>query len=249
MTKRIFLILATSATCLIMTHGASDARAEPTVSVRPYVLVGEARGDVTTQGIESDFSQGFGNGLEKGNGAVGLDVDIHGDSVGSVSQIWFTTLGDTGTTANLPNLDAAEQAISATFFTQALGISVYREDRNFIDLTLGGRLASVENTLTVRTEGMEKEFNDDRVLVDPIVGLNSALYASESILFRLGGDIGGFTVGSELTWQGWASIGVRISKRAGINLGYRAMYHQIDDKDFTYDVLMQGPTAGFDFGF
>jgi hypothetical protein len=233
---------------LASTH-MNSISAEPTVSVRPYLLAGDIRGDVTTNGVESDFSQGFGNGFEKGNGAVGLDVDVHGDSVGSLSQLWFTTLGDTGTTANLPDLDAAEQTLTATFFTQALGVSVYREGRNFVDLTVGGRLSSVENELTVRSQGREVEIKDDRIWIDPTVGLNSAIYASESVLFRLGGDIGGFGVGSDLTWQSWASLGVKISKRAGIALGYRVMYHNYEDGDFLYDVSMKGPTLGFDFGF
>lgn len=237
-----FFILAVSAPFNISV-------AEPTVSVRPYLLAGDIRGDVTTTGVESDFSQGFGNGFEKGNGAVGLDVDIHGDSVGSLSQLWFTTLGDTGTTANLPNLDAAEQTLTTTFFTQALGVSVYREGRNFVDLTLGGRLSSVENELTVRSQGKEVQFKDDRIWIDPTVGINTALYASESILFRFGGDVGGFGVGSDLTWQSWASIGVKISKRAGIAAGYRVMYHEYEDGDFRYDISMKGPTLGFDFGF
>lgn len=246
--RSLFVFLVTFTMILVCTRFES-ATAEPTVSIRPYVLAGDIRGDVTTNGVDSDFSQGFGNGFEKGNGAVGLDVDVHGESVGSLSQLWFTTLGDTGTTANLPNVDAAEQALTTTFFTQALGISVYREGRNFVDLTLGGRLSSVENTLTVRTEGKEIEIQDDRIWIDPTVGLNSAVYASESVLFRMGGDIGGFGVGSELTWQSWASIGVKISKRAGINAGYRIIYHEYEDGDFRYDVSMKGPTLGLDFGF
>lgn len=227
----------------------SPAYGEPTVSVRPFLMVGEIRGDVTTQGVTSDFSQGFGNGFEKANGAVGLDVDVHGDSFGSLSQLWFTSLGDTGTTPDLPAIDAAEQTLDATFFTQTVGVSVYRSGRNFIDLTAGGRLASVGNTLTVRTGGLEVERDDDRIWVDPVVGFNSALYAAESVVFRLGGDVGGFTAASNLTWQGWASVGVRVGKKAGLHAGYRAIAHDYEDGDFTYDAVMRGPTLGLDFGF
>lgn len=243
--SRTFLLSLAAFTTTLST----TAQCDPTVSVRPFVMAGEIRGDVTTEGVSGDFSQGFGNGLEKGNGAVGVDVDVHGDSIGSLSQLWFTSLGDTGASPDLPALDAAEQTLDATFFTQTIGISVYREGRNFIDITAGGRLASVGNTLTVRTGGDEIERSDERVWVDPVIGLNSALYAAESVVFRLGGDVGGFTAASDLTWQGWASVGVKLGKRAGIQAGYRAIAHDYEDGDFRYDVVMRGPTLGMDFGF
>ena len=61
-------------------------------------------------------------------------------------------------------------------------------------------------------------------------------------------DVGGFGVGSELTWQAFSSVGFDLSPRVSMEFGWRWLDVDYDNEDeddpFEYDVRYQGPVAG-----
>jgi opacity protein-like surface antigen len=63
------------------------------------------------------------------------------------------------------------------------------------------------------------------------------------------GDIGGFDVSSELTWQAMAGFGYRVMDNGAILLGYRGIGTDYTDGGFTYDVVAHGPVIGFEYHF
>ena len=96
--------------------------------------------------------------------------------------------------------------------------------------------------------------NDDE-FVDPLIGLRFATPLSESGKWRLQGrgDIGGFGVSMNLTWQAIVDLGYRPGEAWTFWLGYRALSQDFDDagKDgrFAMDVLYQGPQVGVTWAF
>jgi hypothetical protein len=60
-------------------------------------------------------------------------------------------------------------------------------------------------------------------------------------------------VGSDVTWQVFPSVGVRLSKRVSMEAGWRFLstdYKTGEGADrFEYDILYQGPVVGFAFRF
>jgi hypothetical protein len=84
---------------------------------------------------------------------------------------------------------------------------------------------------------------------DPFIGANIRAPLGENWSFRGRADIGGFGVGSDLTWQLEALFEWHMSERASLQLGYRAIDIDYDKDGFVYDVLTQGPQAGVTFRF
>ena len=90
--------------------------------------------------------------------------------------------------------------------------------------------------------------NDDDFF-DPIVGFRFATPLSDSGKWRVQGrgDIGGFGVSMDLTWQAILDFGYRPSDSWAIWLGYRALAQDFDDsgKDdrFAMDVDLPGPAG------
>jgi hypothetical protein len=88
---------------------------------------------------------------------------------------------------------------------------------------------------------------------DPIVGSRLWLPLSGKLSCLARGDIGGFGVGSDLTWQLGAYLRYATSKSSSLLLGYR--YLDIDYEDgagasrFVYNVTIQGPALGFSWQF
>ena len=65
----------------------------------------------------------------------------------------------------------------------------------------------------------------------------------------LRGDIGGFDVGSKLTWDVRASLGYRLSERTTFLFGYRHLDINYEDGIFELDAQFYGPYLGLSFGF
>jgi hypothetical protein len=84
---------------------------------------------------------------------------------------------------------------------------------------------------------------------DPFVGFNVRAPLGAKWSFRGRADIGGFGVGSDLTWQLEALFEWQMSERSSLVLGYRAIDIDYDKDGFVYDVLTQGPQAGVAFRF
>lgn len=63
------------------------------------------------------------------------------------------------------------------------------------------------------------------------------------------GDIGGFGIGSELTFQLYGALGCDISHWCFIEAGYRYLYTDYNHGGFVYDVTQSGAeiTAGIKF--
>jgi len=89
--------------------------------------------------------------------------------------------------------------------------------------------------------------------VDPILGVHLRLDLSESVSLDFRGDVGGFGVGSKLTWQAFPYLRWRFAKIAALQAGYRIL--SIDYKHGTgtervlYDVIELGPQVGVTFPF
>jgi hypothetical protein len=70
---------------------------------------------------------------------------------------------------------------------------------------------------------------------------------------RLYTEIGGFAAGSDLTWQVFPTLSLRLADKASLEFGYRwldidyAVGDGIDE--FGYDMLTQGPVLGFGLRF
>ena len=77
--------------------------------------------------------------------------------------------------------------------------------------------------------------------VDPWIGTLGTVPLGGRWSGRFRGDIGGFGVGSELTWQAMALLRADFGRRVGIELGYRAISLSFREPDFEYDVTYHGP--------
>jgi hypothetical protein len=66
-------------------------------------------------------------------------------------------------------------------------------------------------------------------------------------------DVGGFGVGSDLTWQAFPYLDWSLAKSTSLQLGYRWLATDYEAGSgsslFRYDVLVQGPQVGLTFHF
>ena len=88
---------------------------------------------------------------------------------------------------------------------------------------------------------------------DPIVGANLQLPLGKNFSLNLRTDIGGFGVGSDLTWQVFPYLNWQFTKWASLQAGYRWLDMDYETGSgasrFEYDILNQGAQIGFTFHF
>ena len=87
--------------------------------------------------------------------------------------------------------------------------------------------------------------------VDPIIGATLKADLTENLMVYLRGDIGGFGVGSDFSWNGAALFGYRITPAVTALFGYRMLYldYKAGSSRARYDITMQGPIGGIAFMF
>ena len=88
---------------------------------------------------------------------------------------------------------------------------------------------------------------------DPIMGANLCLPLGKRFSLELRGDVGGFGVGSDLTWQVFPYLDWRFAQWGSLQAGYRWLSMDYETGSganrFKYDIVNQGPQLGFSFHF
>ena len=128
-------------------------------------------------------------------------------------------------------------------------------DQITLDLMAGARYWKIDNDITVRGTltasgplgaSVIKELSgsDGASWVDPIVGIKSRIDTTTPVYFTGWGLVGGFGVGSDLTWDVMGGVGYQWTEKFSTVLGYRALGVDFEDDGFVYDVIQQGVAFG-----
>jgi hypothetical protein len=84
---------------------------------------------------------------------------------------------------------------------------------------------------------------------DPYIGLRARFNFTDRLYATAKGDIGGFGLDSDFTWQAEAALGCQLTARVFAEAGYRALGIDYEDDGLTYDTITHGAevTVGINF--
>jgi hypothetical protein len=96
---------------------------------------------------------------------------------------------------------------------------------------------------------LDTSFSLEEYWFDPYVGLGGRYNFNKAWYLTAKGDIGGFGVGSDLTWQAYGALGCQVTRSIFVEAGYRYLYTDYDHDGFLYKVTQSGVqiTAGITF--
>lgn len=128
----------------------------------------------------------------------------------------------------------------------------------FWEVGLGGRV----NYLQTNIEALRNVFPEDTEEVsglhddtwfDPLIITRLSTDINNKWLFQFRGDIGGFSLGSDLTWQLQAYAGYRFGNLFQLSAGFRAISidyrKETDNTEFVFNMKEFGPVIKFGFNF
>jgi hypothetical protein len=84
---------------------------------------------------------------------------------------------------------------------------------------------------------------------DPFIGLRARYNLTKALYLTGEADIGGFGVGSEITWETYAALGCQITRNVYSEVGYRYLYLDYDTTSFIFQGAFHGAqiTVGVNF--
>jgi hypothetical protein len=102
------------------------------------------------------------------------------------------------------------------------------------------------------TKQLNRNFSFYDSWIDPVIGIRGRLNLSNAFYLTAETDIGGFGIGSDIAWQGYAALGCQITRNIYSEIGYRYLYDDFrdeSDNDFLYQLSLHGAqiTVGLKF--
>lgn len=158
----------------------------------------------------------------------------------------------TGLTAEGPTAGGAFYDVDVSQDMIELAWS-WRLDERY-ELYVGGRYQSLSVELSLKLpNGGSDAAAKSKNLFDPLVGARAAWPLGQAFSVIARADIGGFGVGSDLTWSALAALDWNLSENFGLVFGYRALDTDYSDGSgdnrFAFDMLVSGPLLGLRYNF
>ena len=220
------------------------------ITVAPYLWAAAMDGHAAVAGIKSDvdvpvqdvlkdlsFGAMLAVDVEKGRfgiGFNGLFARVSPDS--KVGDIKIDVTSDSGQLAILPFYRLLEWQYGTSSSGAPLRLVVAPE--------AGFRFTYMRTEIDVHP-GRTVDGNES--WVDPLIGSRIGLDLTDRFALIGEGNLGGFEVGSDFTWNAQAYLGYEFSlfgRPTTLLVGYRALYQDYHHNNFEWDVTMHGPVIG-----
>ena len=126
------------------------------------------------------------------------------------------------------------------------GYRVINESNGTLDLLAGGRMNFFKTTLQLEGPNRSAEGSVKEDWLDPLIAARAKFpIGGGKWGLSLYGDVGGVLFGSDITWQGLATVDYQISRKMNVGVGWRHWKVNYDHGDFLYDVRQTGPIIAF----
>lgn len=114
-----------------------------------------------------------------------------------------------------------------------------------VDLLAGGRMNFLKVSLQLDGPNRSADGAVKENWFDPLVATRILAPLGGKWSLALYGDIGGLGMGSDLTWQGNATVNYQLNHKMTLGAGWRHFKINYDHGDFLYNVAQSGPIVTF----
>lgn len=229
-----------------------------TYEFTPYLWAQGMKGTVGTATLPStEMDMSFLDLLEIVKFALAGTFEARNGRWGLLADAQYYKLADDATTSRTGPLGNTLTAHGDVDVKQAIlaAAVAYRvsEGRSPVDVIGGLRYTRLD--VDVRTDftvlgltgGRSRSGSKD--WVDPYLGVRLQYPLSDRWAFTGYADVGGFGIGSDLSWQVQAGLDYRVSDKYAVKFGYRVLDMDYDHGGFVYNVRSDGLYLGLGIRF
>jgi hypothetical protein len=193
-----------------------------------------------------DLDMSFGDVLKNFKFAFMGAAEVRHDRLVFLGDLMFVHLGgDQGIGIRDPDFLRAELDSRTTAVTLVGGYRVADEGPVKVDLLAGGRLNRFNTTLQLEGPNREAEGQVKQTWFDPVIAARVGAPLGGKWSASLYGDVGGFGIGSDITWQAIGTVNYDVNHKLRLGVGWRTFKIHYDRGDFLYDVAQNGPVIVF----
>jgi hypothetical protein len=242
------LVVATAALALTLLAQPVAAQSDGFRHTLELYLMGPSMsGTVGMGALESEIDVPSSTIFDNLEFAALADYRGESDTWAVLADVVVMNLGASGTGSagrGAADVDADELIVEL--------VGAYRISNSF-EVLAGARYTGLQTRVELTTPGLEREAEVSESWIDPIVGAQAFVPLAETIQLQVRGDIGGFGVGCDFTWQAIARVNWQVSRVVRLGFGYRVLdqdYESGSGSDaFAWNVVTQGPllAAGVTF--
>lgn len=211
--------------------------------ITPYFWAIETDGDVGVGNVTAPVDMSFSEAWDRLEFGGMLSFEANKDNWILFLDGTYINIDDKKNTPLGPFRVEVEQSV----LQAAVGYKLIEEPRLALDVGLGGRYLYTDVDVNVPLDISNISRSKD--WADPVIVARLTAHFTDRCYGVLAGDIGGFGVSSDLTAQVYALAGYSFTDAVSLLLGYRYLYFDYEDGDFSYDVSTSGIMAGLQFGF
>jgi hypothetical protein len=213
-------------------------------TVSPYLWFPGVHGNIVgPNGGEFGFSASPGDLLSHFRiGLMGVVEPRYKRIVMPLDIMWIR-LGSDRALPNTPGQGVANLHATEFFLSQKIGYRLIDSEKVKIDALAGFRYWYFGESLSFTTNTLN--FSGSQSWVDPLVGGRITGILTPKVGVTVGGDVGGWGVGSQIDYQAFGLLGYRIKPALALQAGYRYLYF---DRRRASGAYLDVATSGVLFG-
>lgn len=237
----------------------TDVSAAPSpwvVQVTPYMWAAGMEGRISpfrrAPTIEVDKS--FSDVLDDLNVGGFLNLWARNDRLVLSGDLMYVNTTDSHVVGALPVLGPtpglSASVDSGEFMATAqAGYRVYETPQFTLDLLGGLRVWHISTDVTVSYGNYALSHKESFGWVDPVVSLRGFYNITDKVSVMAQGDVGGFGIGSDFTWQFMATLNYAFNDRYAMSAGYKVLSVDYDRNSHVFDTALSGPVLGLTYRF
>lgn len=225
----------------------------------PYLFASGLYGTTGARGVSADIEMGFDDILDQLEAGLMGTAELRRGRWGVAFDALYFKLGDQGARSWQGPLGigslTGDLDVTTTMQMYQLSAAYRVGERVPVDLIGAARYTTIDTdlNLVVTTGGLlpggTRSLSAGESWWDPVVGVRALVPLGERWSVLLYGDVGGFGVGSDLTYQAIAGVNWQFSKHFSVKVGYRYLYQDFAKDGFVWDMAAHGPYLGMGIRF
>lgn len=231
------------------TTNVSDTIRQPEgweVLFTPYLWTSGLEGEVGSRGRSAEVDLSLSDIVKNLDGALMLPIELRKGRWGLFSELILIKLSDQSGTPG-PLFGSVEVGADETLVQLLPFYRIIPQDPVALDVLAGGRLWHISAELDFTPGVLEGVIVDaTERWIDPIIGVRTIAEIGKRWRIHGYGDLGGFGISSDFTWQLLGTIGYQIGGGTVLRFGYRHLDVDFENEEngFIFDTVTGGWILG-----
>jgi len=218
-------------------------------SIAPYLWASGLEGQMGVNGKVADIDMPLSDLLDVIDFAGYLAFDATKGDWGYYADFQYIKLSGSQATPKGFLADKLKAGMEQFRMEAGVKYRVYHDEKTTVRLMAGAMYTYFSSDLEIKGGPLAGSIDGSTDWIDPSVGISLDYQFNEKWNAHVVGQVGGFGVSSDITWQVLAGVGYSINDCWTIVGGYRHQYVDYENDGFLYDLDIGGPVLGAVYNF